>query len=94
MLEARVRHSAAAVPVSALTLVGTVGVGLVAVVSTVVVPVTGPVLRDAAAAVTLELGAGAGMAAACLITVVPTVVVCKANTVKPLHHTSHTHNIH
>ena len=64
-----------AVPVSALTLVGTVGVGLVAVVSTVIVPVTGPVLRDAAAAVTLKLNTGAGVAAASLITVVTTVVV-------------------
>lgn len=76
-----------------LTLIGAVGVSLVAVVSTVIVSITGPVVRDAAAAVTLELGAGAGMAAACLITVVPTIIICKANTVKPLPHTAQTHNI-
>lgn len=57
------------------TLVGAVGVGLVAVVPAVVVPVAGPVLRDAAPAVALELGAGAGVAAAGLVTVVPTVIV-------------------
>lgn len=49
--------------------------GLVAVVPTVIVPVAGPVLRDAAPAVTLELSAGAGVAAAGLITVIPTVIV-------------------
>lgn len=58
-----------------LTLVGTVGMCLVAVVSAVVVPVTGPVFRDAAPAIALELGARAGVAAAGLVTVVPTVVV-------------------
>lgn len=57
------------------TLIGTVGVCLITVVSTVIVPITGPVLGDAAAAVTLELGAGAGVAAARLIAVVPTVVI-------------------
>ena len=62
-----------------LTLVGAVGVGLVAVVSTVVLPVAGPVLGDAAAAVTLELHAGAGVAAARLVTVVPAVVVWKTH---------------
>lgn len=60
---------------SGLTLVGTVGMRLVAVIPAVIVPVTGPVLRDAAPAVALELGAGAGVAAAGLVTVVPTVVV-------------------
>jgi NADH:ubiquinone oxidoreductase subunit 6 (subunit J) len=79
--------------VPTLTLIGAVGVSLVAVVSTVVVPVAGPVVRDAAAAVTLELGAGAGMAAARLVTVVPTIIICKANAVKPLPRTAHTHNI-
>ena len=59
-----------------LTLVGTVGVSLIAVVSTVIVAVTGPVFWDAAATVTFKLDAGAGMAAAGFITVVPTVVVC------------------
>lgn len=57
------------------TLVGAVGVRLVAVVPTVVVAVAGPVLRDAAPAVALELGAGAGVAAARLVAVVPTVIV-------------------
>ena len=57
------------------TLVGAVGVRLVAVVPAVVVAVAGPVLRDAAPAVALELGAGAGVAAARLVTVVPTVIV-------------------
>ena len=56
------------------TLVGAVGVCLVAVVPAVVVPVAGPVLGDAAPAVALELGARAGVAAARLIAVVPTVV--------------------
>lgn len=60
---------------SGLTLVGTVGMRLIAVIPAVIVPVTGPVLRDAAPAVALELGAGAGVAAAGLVTVVPTVVV-------------------
>lgn len=57
------------------TLVGAVGVCLVAVVPAVVVPVAGPVLGDAAPAVALELGARAGVAAARLIAVVPTVIV-------------------
>ena len=58
------------------TLVSTVGVSLVTVVSTVIVAVAGPVFWDAATAVTLELDAGAGMAAACFVTVISTVVVC------------------
>lgn len=57
------------------TLVGAVGMRLVAVVPAVVVPITGPVLGDAAPTVALELGARAGVAAASLITVVPTVIV-------------------
>lgn len=59
-----------------LTLVGAVGVSLVAVIPTVVVPVARPVLRDAAAAVALKLHAGARVAAAGFIAVVATVVVC------------------
>lgn len=43
--------------VQPLTLVGAVCVGLIAVVAAVVVPVAGPVIRDAAAAVTLKLSA-------------------------------------
>lgn len=62
---------------SALTLVGAVGVSLVAVVTAVVVAVARPVLRNAAAAVALELDAGAGVAAASLVAVVATVVVCR-----------------
>lgn len=61
-----------------LTLVGAVSVGLVAVVPTVVIPVAGPVHGDAAPAVALELVAGAGVAAASFVAVVPTVVVWKA----------------
>lgn len=57
------------------TLIGAVGVGLVAVVPAVIVPIAGPVLWDAAPAVAFELGARAGVAAACLVTVVPTVIV-------------------
>lgn len=58
-----------------LTLVGTVGVSLIAVVPTVIVTITGPVFWDATAAVAFKLDTRAGMAAARLITVVPTVVV-------------------
>lgn len=61
-----------------LTLVGAVGVRLVAVVPTVVVPVAGPVLRDAAAAVAFKLDAGAGVAAAGFVAVIAAVVVCKS----------------
>ena len=57
------------------TLVGAVGVCLIAVVPAVVVPIAGPVLGDAAPTVALELGARAGVAAAGLVTVVPTVIV-------------------
>lgn len=56
-------------------MVGTVGMSLITVVTTVIVPITGPVLRDAAPTVALELGARARVAAAGLITVVPTVIV-------------------
>lgn len=41
--------------VKTLTLVGAVCVGLVTVVPAVIIPVAGPVVRDAAAAVTLKL---------------------------------------
>lgn len=58
-----------------LTLVSTVGMRLITVVTTVIVPITGPVLRDAAPAVALKLGAGAGVAATSLVTVVPTIIV-------------------
>lgn len=61
--------------VNTLTLIGAVCVGLVAVVPAVIIPVTGPVIWDAAAAVTLELSAGAGVTAACLIAVIPAVVI-------------------
>lgn len=44
-------------PAKTLTLVGAVRVGLVAVVPAVVVPVAGPVVWDAAAAITLKLSA-------------------------------------
>lgn len=57
------------------TLVGAVGVCLIAVVPAVIVPIAGPVLRDAASAVAFELGARTRVAAAGLVTVVPTVVV-------------------
>lgn len=59
-----------------LTLVGTVGVSLIAVIPTVIVPVARPVLRDAAAAVAFKLDAGARMAASGFIAVIATVVVC------------------
>lgn len=63
------------VQVSSLTLVGAVGVSLVAVVPAVIVAVAGPVFWDAAATVAFKLDAGAGMAAAGFIAVVATVVV-------------------
>lgn len=59
-----------------LTLVGTVGMSLVTVVSAVVVAVTGPVFRDAAAAVAFKLDTGARMAAAGFIAVIAAVIVC------------------
>lgn len=58
-----------------LTLIGTVSVGLVTVVPAVVIPIASPVYGNAAPAVAFELVAGAGMAAASFIAVVPTVVV-------------------
>lgn len=61
---------------SQITLVGTVGMSLVTVVSTVIVAVTGPVFWDAAAAVTFELDAGTRVAAACFVAAVSTVIVC------------------
>lgn len=57
------------------TLVGAVGVCLITVVPAVIVPIAGPVLRDAASAVAFELGARTRVAAAGLVTVVPTVIV-------------------
>lgn len=60
-----------------LTQIRAVGMSLVAVVPAVIVPIAGPVDRNAAPAVAFELVAGAGMAAASFITVVPTVVVWK-----------------
>lgn len=60
-----------------LTLVGAVGMSFITVVPTIVVPVARPVHGDAAPAVALELVAGAGVAAACLVAVVPAVVVCR-----------------
>lgn len=63
-------------------MIGTVGMGFITEVATVIVTVAGPVLRDAAAAVALELRTGAGMAAACFIAVVPAVVICNTLTVK------------
>lgn len=56
--------------------------GLIAVVPAVVVPVAGPVVGDAAAAVTLELSARAGVTAARFVTVVAAVIVWKTNTVE------------
>lgn len=56
-------------------LIGAVCMGLIAVVPTVIISITGPVIWDASSAVTLELSAGAGVTATGLITVVPTVVI-------------------
>lgn len=61
-------------------MVGTVGMSLVTVVSTVIVAVAGPVFWDAAAAVTFELDAGTRMAAACFVAAISTVVVCTSHT--------------
>lgn len=63
--------------VNVLTLIGAVGVGLVAVVTAVVVTIACPVVGDAATAVTFELWAWTGVAAACLVAVVTAVVICK-----------------
>lgn len=59
-----------------LTLIGTVGMSLIAVISTVVVSITGPVLWNTAAAVAFKLHTGAGVTAAGFITVIPTVIIC------------------
>lgn len=61
------------------TRVSAVCMGLVAVVPTVVIAITFPVIWDAAAAVTLELSAGAGVPASSFIAVVPAVVIWKTN---------------
>lgn len=58
-----------------LTLIGAIGVGLIAVVPTVIIPIAGPVIRYASATVTLELSAGAGVTTACFIAVIPTVII-------------------
>lgn len=58
-----------------LTLVGAVSMGLIAVVPTVVIPITRPMHGDAASTVAFELVARAGVAAASFITVVTTVIV-------------------
>lgn len=50
--------------------------GLITVVAAVIVSIAGPMHGNAAPAVALELVAGAGVAAAGLVAVVPTVVVC------------------
>lgn len=65
----------ARLPPPGLTLVGAVGVSLVAVIPAVVVPIARPVHGDAAPAVAFELIAGAGVAAARLVAVIPAVVV-------------------
>lgn len=57
------------------SLVGAVGMCLIAVVPAVVVPVTSPVLWDAAATITLELGARTRVTAAILIAVVSAVII-------------------
>lgn len=58
-----------------LTLIGTVGMSLIAVISTVVVSITGPVLWNTAAAVAFKLHTGARVTAAGFITVIPAVVI-------------------
>lgn len=58
-----------------LTLIRAVCVRFIAVVPTVVIPVTGPIIRDASATVALELSTGARVTAARLVTVVPTVII-------------------
>lgn len=60
---------------AAFTVIGAVGVVLIAVVAAVVVSVTLPVVGDAAAAVALELRAGTRVAAPRLVTVIATVVI-------------------
>lgn len=57
--------------------------GFVAVIPTVVISITGPIIWDAAAAVALELSAGAGVAAARFVAVVAAVVIWKTNTFVP-----------
>lgn len=55
--------------------------GLIAVVPTVIIPIAGPVVWDAAAAITLKLSTWAGVTTACFITVVTTVIIWKTKTV-------------
>lgn len=61
--------------VKTLTLIGAVCMRLVTVVPTVIISVTGPVIWDAAAAVALELSTGAGVTTACLVAVIPAVII-------------------
>lgn len=56
-------------------LIGTVGMSLITVISTVVVSITGPVLWNTAAAVAFKLHTGARVTAAGFITVIPAVVI-------------------
>lgn len=56
-------------------LIGTVGMSLIAVISTVVVSITRPVLWNTAAAAAFKLHTGARVTAAGFITVIPTVVI-------------------
>lgn len=56
-------------------LIGTVGMSLITVISTVVVSITGPVLWNTAAAVAFKLHTGAGVTAAGFITVIPAVII-------------------
>lgn len=48
---------------------------LITVVPTVIVPVTGPVVRDTLPTGTLELGTGTGMDTTHLVTTIPTVII-------------------
>lgn len=57
-------------------MVGAVGIGLITVIATVIISIAGPMFRDTAAAVTLELGAGAGVGTASLVTPVAAIVIC------------------
>lgn len=69
------RFLSVGVQVKILTLIGAICMGLVAVVPTVIISITCPVIWDAAATVTLELSARTGVTTSCLITVVAAVVI-------------------
>lgn len=60
-----------------LTLSGTIGLGFITKVSTVIVTITGPMAWDASATGTSELIIQARVNTANLITAVPTVVIWK-----------------